>query len=201
MMGLDDFFDQLAELDSSNIGSWPAWAHMGAIVTVAAIILISGSWYFVQPKMQLLAQLQQREHTLKQNFIDKHKQAARLDNYREQLTTLRNRLTRQTKQLPEHAQVSDVLRTIARIRQSCGLQGQLFKPRPAIKKEFHVIQPNAMTVTGSYRQFTRFVARITSLAHMVTIDNITMTPIRAKADPMLRISMTINIYRRIGDGA
>lgn len=198
MSGLSGIFEELGELDQSNIGSWPTWAHVGVLVIVAAVILGAGTWYFVQPKQDQLKQIQQQELELKQTFINKHKQVASLDDYRAQVAAMREQFGEQLSQLPTQTEIPSLLNDISQMRLASGLEEEIFKPRAPIKKDFYVILPNAMTVTGKYHELAAFVSRVASLPRIVTIENVEIKPANDAGDGTLRMSMTVNTYRYIG---
>src|SRR5699024_5617596 len=156
MSSLSEFFGQLGELDQNNIGSWPLWAHIGALIIVAAIIVGAGSWYFITPKQDELERMQRQENQLKQTFVSKHKQVASLDQYKQQVATMRKQFGELLDYLPTQTEIPNVLNDISKMRLASGLKEQLFKPLPTIDKDFYVVLPNAMTVTGKYHELAEF---------------------------------------------
>lgn len=195
MSSLSDAFEELGELDLDNIGSWPIWAHVGAIIIAAAVILGVGSWYFVLPKQDTLHQMQRHEQELKQKFISDYKQVASYDDYKKQLATIRARFGKQLSKLPKQSEIPDLLNDISQTRLASGLKEQLFKPRSPIEKDFYVILPNAMTVTGSYHELADFVSQIAAMSRIVTLTDANIVPTGKAGDGTLRMDMTINTYR------
>lgn len=192
MSSLGDVFEEFGELDLNNIGSWPAWAHVGAIVLAAAVILGAGTWYFVLPKQDQLQDLQRQEQALKQKFINDYEQVASYDAYKTQLATIRKRFGKQLSKLPKQTEIPGLLNDISQKRLASGLKEQLFKPRTPIEKDFYVILPNAMTVTGTYHELADFVSKIASMSRIVTIEDVNIVP---AGQATLRMDMTINTYR------
>lgn len=199
MSGISDFFEQLGELDQDNIGSWPTWAYVGAVVIVAAIILGAGWWYFVIPKQETLQELRQHETELQQTFIDKHRKVANLDEYRAQLAAIREQFGQLLDSLPTQTEIPSLLSDISQMRLASGLEEELFKPLAAIDKDFYVVLPNAMTVTGQYHELAEFVSRVASLPRIVTIDDVEIKPTDSAVEGQLRMSMTVSTYRYSGD--
>src|SRR5699024_9055953 len=104
MSSIGDAFEELGELDLNNIGSWPLWAHVVAIVLVAAVIIGAGSWYFVLPRQDQLEHLQQQELTLKQTFVTRHAKVASFDAYKQQLATIREHFGHKLDKLPKRSE-------------------------------------------------------------------------------------------------
>jgi len=198
MSGISDFFEQLGELDQNNIGSWPLWAHVGALIIVAAIILGAGTWYFITPKHDELHRIEHQEAELKQTFVSKHKQVASLGQYKEQVATMRRQFGELLDYLPTQTEIPNLLNDISQMRLASGLKEQLFKPLPTIDKDFYVVLPNAMTVTGKYHELAEFVSRVAALKRIVTIENVDIKPVKNGNDGELAMSMTVNTYRYSG---
>lgn len=200
MSSLSDAFEELGELDMNNIGSWPVWAHVGAIILIATVILGTGTWYFVLPEKDTLHDLQQQEQKLQQTFINRHGKVASYADYKQQLATIRKRFGKQLDKLPKQSEVPDLLNDVSQKRLASGLKEQLFKPLDPVQKDFYVILPNAMTVTGKFHQLAEFVSRVAAMSRIVTINNVSIAPVDGAAPGMLRMNMTINTYRYRSDG-
>src|SRR5699024_3993770 len=200
MSSLGGMLQQLGELDQDNVGSWPTWVYTVAVMLVAAIILGAGTWYFVLPKQDELQRAQQQEQELRQTFTQKHKQVASLDQYKEQLATMREQFAEQLDQLPTESEIPSLLRDISKLRQANDLGEKLFRPRAAENRDFYLNLPNAMTITGSYHQLANFVSDVAALQRIVTLGDIKIQPLREDGAGQLQMSMTVNTYRYIGDG-
>lgn len=198
MSGMGDVFEALGELDANNVGSWPSWAHIGGIMIVAAAILGGGAWHFVLPKQETLQHIQQHEQKLRQHFTRKHKQVARLDDYKKQLAILQKRFEKQLKQFSQQTEIPGLLNDISQVRLASGLTEKLFKPRAPITTDFYIVRPNVMTVTGKYHELATFVSGVTSLPRIVTIDSVKIEPVGTAGGGMLRMNITINTYQYIG---
>lgn len=198
---LNQFLDELRSLDQDNIGSWPLWAYIGAIVIVVAIILGLGTWYMVLPKADELKQTQQKEQSLRAEFERKHEKVANLDAYKQQLAKMQAQFGKLLNQLPSSSEVPKLLNDISHARQASGLKEELFKPQPEIKKDFYAILPNSLQVTGSYHELGTFASKVAALPRIVTLDNVTIQPINANGrfSGKLRMTVTAKTYRYLAD--
>src|SRR5699024_2519527 len=97
--------------------------------------------------------------------------------------------------LPTQTEIPNLLNDISQMRLASGLKEQLFKPLPTIDKDFYVVLPNAMTVTGKYHELAEFVSRVAALKRIVTIVNVDIKPVNNGNDGDSAKSMTINTYR------
>ena len=204
MKSLNEYFEELRGLDQHNIGSWPLYAYVLAIAAVSLTIMGIGTWYFVLPKQDTLAQARAQESKLKQRFEIKQRQVANLDAYRDQLETMEAQFGELLQQLPSRTEVPSLLNDISKTRIASGLEEELFKPRPEEMRDFYAILPNDLIVTGDYHELGRFVSGVAALSRIVTIGDVEIEPLRDKNGRTgeLRMSMTANTYRYLEeDGA
>lgn len=199
-MTVNEFLDELRGLDQNNIGSWPQWAYIGAIAIVCVALLGAGTWYLVLPKKDELAQVQKQERDLRQEFETKQRKVANLDAYKEQLAEMEKRFGVLLRQLPSQTEVPKLLNDISQTRLASGLEEELFKPRPEIKKDFYAVLPNDLVVTGTYHELGTFVSSVAALSRIVTLEDVSIQPIKGDNND-LRMSVIANTYRYLdGEG-
>lgn len=199
-MTVNEFLDELRGLDQNNIGSWPQWAYIGAIAIVCVALLGAGTWYLVLPKKDELAQVQKQERELRQEFETKQRKVANLDAYKEQLAEMEKRFGVLLRQLPSQTEVPKLLNDISQTRLASGLEEELFKPRPEIKKDFYAVLPNDLVVTGTYHELGTFVSSVAALSRIVTLQEVSIQPIKGDNSD-LRMSVIANTYRYLdGEG-
>lgn len=199
-MNTKEFFDELRTLDQNNIGSWPLWAYVGAIVIVVSLIVGLGTWYLVIPKSEELAQVTKQEQTLRDEFERKQKKVANLDAYKEQLAEMQKKFGTLLRQLPSQTEVPSLLNDISQTRLASGLEEELFKPRPEIKKDFYAVLQNDLVVTGTYHELGNFVSGVAALPRIVTLENVNITPVDPKEpDSELRMTVLANTYRYLDE--
>jgi len=203
MKSLGAYIDEMRTLDQNNIGSWPIWAHAGAILMVSLTIVAIGAWYFVLPRQERLEQARAEEIELKQTFEAKQRLVANLDAYRTQLNTMQDQFGTLLQQLPSRTEVPSLLDDISQTRLASGLEEELFKPRPEEIRDFYAVLPNDLIVTGSYHELGRFVSGVAALPRIVTIQDVHIEPIENGDDSdgagELRMSMTANTYRYLDE--
>lgn len=198
-MTVNEFLDELRSLDQNNIGSWPQWAYAGAIAIVCLAIVGAGTWYLVLPKKDDLARVQRQERELRSEFETKQKKVANLDAYKAQLTEMEKRFGELLRQLPSQTEVPKLLNDISQTRLASGLEENLFKPRPEIKKDFYAVLPNDLEVTGTYHELGTFVSGVASLPRIVTLEEVRIQPIKGEGSE-LRMSVVANTYRYLDGG-
>ncbi len=169
----------LSDLDFNESGEWPAIIKFSAILLLCALIWAAGYYFIIKDKKIELAALEQKEVQLKTEFESKQAKAVNLEAYKEQMKEMRVTFSSMLKQLPRKSEVADLLIDISRTGLINGLQFQLFKPEGERPVDFYAELPISMTVTGEYHQFGEFVSAIAALPRIVTLHNLTLTPIGA----------------------
>ncbi len=174
----------LNELDINEPGEWPQLIKTIATVALCLALLVAGYYVVIKDKQVELAGLEQKEQTLKTEFETKQAKAFNLDAYREQMKEMRVVFTSMLQQLPRKSEVADLLIDISRTGLVNGLQFELFKPESERPVDFYAELPISMKVTGKYHQFGEFVSAVAALPRIVTLHNLTMSPVSESSGKM-----------------
>ncbi|MCK5665832.1 MAG: type 4a pilus biogenesis protein PilO, partial [Thiotrichaceae bacterium] len=196
----------LNEIDFENIGAWPLALRVTATALVLAAVLGGGYYFFTQDSIIALDRVEAKEPPLKKEFKNKQGKAANLEAYRAQMIEMETRFGSMLKQLPQKAEVADLLVEISQTGLSNNLEFSLFKPSGEARREFYAELPVNIKVTGTYHDFGGFATGIAALPRIVTIHNVSMTPInKSKSatdtttaitpDTKLSISLIAKTYR------
>lgn len=196
MVDINEYLDQLKNLDRNNIGSWPLWIY-GLFLAAAIILVFAASYYFViKSNQQTLKQAEQHTQELKREFRNKHERVAYLPQYREQFKTLQKELRGLVAELPSKTEVPELLRDVSNTRAANGLVETLFKPESQNKHEFYVALPNHLVVKGGYHDLARFVSRVAELSRIVTIDHVNIHPVDDNPG-QLKMKATLKTYQHL----
>jgi type IV pilus assembly protein PilO len=182
------------ELDINEPGEWPQIIKMLAITALCIAILIAGYYVVIKDKKIELEGLEQKEQVLKTEFEIKQAKAFNLDAYREQMKEMRVVFTSMLQQLPRKSEVADLLIDISRTGLVNGLEFELFKPESERPVDFYAELPISMKVTGNYHQFGEFVSAVAALPRIVTLHNLTMSPLSESSGNMT-MNITAKTYR------
>jgi type IV pilus assembly protein PilO len=74
------------------------------------------------------------------------------------------------------------------------LQFELFRPGQSVIKEYYAELPIAVKVTGGYHDIALFAADIANLSRIVTLNNLSLTPVRDR-DGFLTLDCTAKTFR------
>ena len=167
---LDDF----RNLNPKDVGAWPLAPRVAALIVVFALILFAGWWFWWSEQLDTLAQRQQNELKLKDEFVAKKTQAVNLDLYVQQLNEIDRSFGALLKQLPNKSEVESLLVEINQSGMGRGLQFELFKPGPEVVKDFYAELPINVRLTGSYHDFGAFAGDVGRLSRIVTLNNVSI---------------------------
>ena len=184
----------LNEVDINEPGEWPQLFKVLAILLLSIALLVAGYYTIIKDKQIELKALEQKEVELRTEFEIKQAKAFNLEAYREQMKEMRVVFSSMLQQLPRKSEVADLLIDISRTGLVNGLQFELFKPESERPVDFYTELPISMRVTGNYHQFGEFVGAIAALPRIVTLHNLTMSPV-AQSSGKMTMDITAKTYR------
>ena len=71
--------------------------------------------------------------------------------------------------LPDENQIASLLREITMRGNASGVEFTLFKPRPAVAREFYSEMPVEVKVEGGYHAIARFLAKLATMDRIVQV--------------------------------
>ena len=192
---LDDF----KNLNPKDVGAWPVVPRVAVLLGLVAVILLAGWWFVWSDQLDALAQRQQDELKLRDEYIAKKTQAVNLDLYVQQLSEIDRSFGALLKQLPNRAEVEALLIEINQSGMGRGLQFDLFKPGQEITQDFYAELPINVRLTGSYHDFGAFAGDISRLSRIVTLNNISITTNPQAKDGSLVMDAVTKTFRYLDD--
>lgn len=172
----------LNQLDFNNVGKWPMPTRVAAIAIVCIIVLAAGFWFDTQEQIKVLGQAEEKESELKTTFEQKQNKAANLDVYRKQLLDIKKSFGTMLRQLPGKTEVEGLIDDVSQKGINSGLQFDLFKPEQESPVEFYAELPIKIRVAGNYNEFGDFVSGVAALPRIVTLHDISITPLSGSKD-------------------
>ncbi|MDH5358683.1 MAG: type 4a pilus biogenesis protein PilO [Gammaproteobacteria bacterium] len=184
----------LSDLDFNESGEWPPVIKMLAILLLCLLVWGAGYYFIIKDKQIELESLEQKEVQLKKEFETKQAKAVNLEAYKVQMKEMEVAFSSMLQQLPRKSEVADLLIDISRTGLINGLEFELFKPGGERPVDFYAELPIEMRVTGTYHQFGQFVSAVAALPRIVTMHNLTLTPLGKDAGKMT-MDITAKTYR------
>ncbi len=199
----------LSELNELNwdlnaSGTWPAPVKAFIISLVCLAVAGLGYYFLTMPQLDELAALEKQEVDKKQEFETKQKKSVNLQDYRDQLTQIETSLAIMIKQMPTKEEVATLLVDISQTGLASGLEFRLFQPGAPIAKDFYSELPIKIQVIGKYEELSLFVSGLAALPRIVTIHDVSITPIggankeEIKSSDLMIMDATVKTYNERG---
>lgn len=193
-MKLNEFKEQISNLNPKEIYAWPILMQLFVGVTVFFVIFTLGVALHLFPMKDKLNSAKQKEEQLKKEWIDKKRQAINLDLYKNQLEEITQASDSLLKQLPNKSQIERLLLDINQVGVSRGLVFDLFKPENEKLLEFYAELPVRIQVRGTYEALGQFSADLGNLSRVVVITDMTVTSVN-DSEQNLKMEALIKTFR------
>lgn len=205
-MSLMDSFKSLgkvdfAELDLNNIGSWPAVVRALACLIVLVAVLALGYFMHLTDLQDALERNRAEEVTLKEQFASKVRQAANLEEYKEQMMLMEASFEALLRQLPSDTEVPGLLEDITSAGLNSGLEFEEIKLLPEVTQPFYIELPIQIKVFGSYHDLATFVSAVAGMPRIVTSHDFAIKPVAAGNSSKLAMNILVKTYRYNDQGA
>jgi type IV pilus assembly protein PilO len=178
-------------------GTWHAAPKILVLLAILAGIPLGGYFAINQGQLEELDLGQQKEVKLKEDYVNKKKQAINLDLHRQQLREIDTQFGALLKQLPNKSQMDALLVDINQAGLGRGMQFELFRPAAAeIRRDFYAELPITVKVTGNYHDMGAFASDVGQLSRIVTLNDVS---ILAGADGNLTMDAIARTFRYLDD--
>ena len=188
--------DDFRYLNPNDPGAWPLIPKLTMLLGLFVALLVAGWWFLWSDQLAELEGKQKEEETLKQQYLDKKRQAVNLDLYIEQLAEIDRSFGALLKQLPNKSEIEALLIEVNQAGLGRGLQFDLFRPGAEQVKDFYAELPIAVKINGGYHDFGAFAADIAKLPRIVTLNNISIVPGK---DGVLALDATTKTFRYLDE--
>lgn len=171
---------QFTGLDPNDPSLWPALPRNLLFVAVCVGVLAALWFFWLKGVDEELVAEKAREEQLRTTYRSKLVQAVNLDALRKQLEQVQQYVTQLEKQLPSKAEMDALLSDINQAGLGRSLQFELFRPGQIVVREYYAELPITIRVTGKYHDVGLFAADVANLSRIVTLNNISLTPIASR---------------------
>lgn len=195
-----NIIEELQSLDVNEPGRWPFAFRAAAVVLVFVAVAAFGAYMFViKTEIPLLERAEREEQDLRATFEQKQRKAANFDAYRAQLAEIERSFGTMLRQLPGRTEVPSLLVDISQTGLGAGLEEKLFQPAGEIRRDFYAELPIRIRLTGSFHALGDFVSGIAALPRIVTLHDISITPVNRDSFDELTLDVTAKTYRYLDE--
>lgn len=183
---------QFVGLNPNDPPSWPALPRYLLCVCVTAAVVVALWFVWLSASDEELKAEQAKEVLLREDFKKKLVLAVNLEALKKQREQVQQYVTQLEKQLPSKAEMDALLSDINQAGLGRSLQFDLFRPGQVSVKDYYAELPIAIKVSGRYHDLGAFAADIANLSRIVTLNNLTIVPVK---DGMMSMDSTAKTYR------
>jgi len=167
------------------VNKMPLGQKVGAVAGVV-ILLSAANWYFfIDPMQTQITQRQKALRALEDELIQKQSIANNLAQFKHEKEILERRLAQALTELPNEANIDDLIRSLSEVGTKSGLTINSIDPQAEQKQSFYASIPIVMSVTGNYHEIGVFLDSVSKLARIVNVTNIRMSQPRVSNDKLL----------------
>lgn len=197
-VNLKQIAEDFKTLDPKDPGAWPLGPRIVILFSLFVGLLAAAAWFGWNVQQEELEQKNQEEIKLKEEWLNKKKQAINLDEHINQLAEIERSFGALLRQLPNAAEMESLLIDVNQAGLGRGLQFELFKPGSEVSRDFYAELPITINVTGSYHDFGAFAGDIAKLSRIVTLNNINVAP-AGKAGENLMLVASAKTFRYLDE--
>lgn len=188
--------DELRQLDFKEMPNWPLQGQLAALCVMILMVLGAAYLLVFSSIQDEIGQARLKEDELRQTYIDKKRQASNLAALENQLKQIETSFGTLLKQLPSKSEMDALLTEINQAGIGRGLQFELFRPASEVKTDQMAEMPIQIRLTGTYNELAAFATDVSQLSRIVTISDISLTPVDAKSNRLVMMA-TAKTYRAL----
>lgn len=190
----------LQNIDPNDPSSWPLPLKLIGIGLIAIGLLAAGWFFLIKGELEELERIERTEQDLKKQYMTKKALAINLPLYKQQMQEMELTFGSLLRQLPDSAEVPDLLVDITQAGLGRGLEFVLFKPAKERPVEFYAELPIDIKVKGTYHELALFVSDVAALPRIVTFGDIDIKHTsKSDAGDKLLMSAKAKTYRYMDD--
>lgn len=176
----------------------PQQQRYAAVVGIV-VLIVGGYWYlFHSSATETLAKLNRDKLELVQKRAQQRDYVDRLPQYEAKYNQLQQDLNEARSQLPDEADVPQLLAQLDNNARQSGLSIVRFEPRPEEAKDFYAEISVELSVDGSFHEIGTFVDAVGKMDRIVNVQNIRMTkPRTVNSKVLVSSDFAIKTYRFI----
>ena len=179
-----------------RIGKLTAAQKLAAALGIYALIGLAIFFFLIKPTSENIVSARDQQEELTVQRDENRDIAENRDRWERRVERLNEELAKAVKELPNEAEIPDLVRRISSIGKKIGLEFLLFQPLPEVKRDFYADVPVKLKVEGSYHEVATFFDRIGKLNRIVNIRNIALhDPEERSGKILLTIDGTAVTYR------
>jgi type IV pilus assembly protein PilO len=185
---MDEIIDKV--LKAPPLQRWGGLAGALVLVTILNFLLV------VRPEFATLEGQAAQQRVLDSQLQEKSEIAQNLNERRREMDVLQQKLDEALAELPEAADLDELLAQLNEIGRKSGLEISAVEPAPEEPAQIYVKIPIKMALTGNYHEIAMFLQSLANLRRIVNVNNIQLgSPTLRSEKVVLNTSFVATTFR------
>ncbi len=167
------------------VNKMPLGQKVGVVAGVVVLLSAANWYFFIDPMQTQITQRQGTLHALEDELIQKQSIANNLAQFKHEKEILERRLAQALTELPNEANIDDLIRSLSEIGTKSGLTINSIEPQAEQRQSFYASIPIVMAVSGNYHEIGVFLDSLSKLARIVNVTNIKMGQARVTNEKLV----------------
>ncbi|HTS79264.1 MAG TPA: type 4a pilus biogenesis protein PilO [Myxococcaceae bacterium] len=174
----------------------PPLQRWGGLAGVLLLLTLLNFFLFVRPEFTVLETQAVQQRQLDSQLQEKSEIAQNLNERRREMDVLQQKLDEALSELPESADLDELLAQLNEIGRKSGLEISTVEPAPEESAQIYVKIPIKMALTGNYHEIAMFLQSLANLRRIVNVNNIQLGSPSLKAEKVvLNTSFVATTFR------
>ena len=185
---MDEIIDKV--LKAPPLQRWGGLAALLVVLTILNFVLL------VRPELGTLENQAAQQRVLDSQLQEKSEIAQNLNERRREMDVLQQKLDEALAELPESADIDELLAQLNEIGRKSGLEISTVEPAPEESAQIYVKIPIKMALTGNYHEIAMFLQSLANLRRIVNVNNIQLgSPTLKSEKVVLNTSFVATTFR------
>lgn len=163
----------------------PPLQRWGGLAGVVLLLTLLNFFLLVRPEFTTLEQQAATQRQLDTQLQEKSEIAQNLNERRREMDVLQQRLDEALSELPESADLDELLAQLNEIGRKSGLEISAVEPTAEETAQIYVKIPIKMALTGNYHEIAMFLQSLANLRRIVNVNNIQLGTPALKAEKVV----------------
>ena len=174
----------------------PPLQRWGGLAGALVLITVFNYFLLISPELTKLEQQAAQQRQLDSQLQEKSEIAQNLNERRREMDVLQQKLDEALSELPESADLDELLAQLNEIGRKSGLEISTVEPTPEETAQIYVKIPIKMVLTGNYHEVAMFLQSLANLRRIVNVNNIQLGSPTLKAEKVvLNTSFVATTFR------
>ena len=174
----------------------PPLQRWGGLAALLVVLTILNFIFLVRPELGTLENQAAQQRALDSQLQEKSEIAQNLNERRREMDVLQQKLDEALAELPESADVDELLAQLNEIGRKSGLEISTVEPAPEESAQIYVKIPIKMALTGNYHEIAMFLQSLANLRRIVNVNNIQLgSPTLKSEKVVLNTSFVATTFR------